>query len=63
MVSRKDSVLILGGLCDGVEVSQIAKFSSTEKWTREGNLQAVRSAHRAISNGDRVYVVGGSETS
>ena len=53
----------MGGLCDGVEVSQIAKFSSTEKWTREGNLQAVRSAHRAISNDDRVYVVGGSETS
>ena len=53
----------MGGLCDGVEVSQIAKFSATEKWSKEGNLQAIRSAHRAISNGDRVYVVGGSETS
>lgn len=52
----------MGGLCDGVEVSRVAKFSSTGNWSGEGNLQEVRSAHRAISNGDRVYVVGGSDT-
>ena len=52
----------MGGLCDGVEVSRVAKFSSTGSWSGEGNLQEVRSAHRAISNGDRVYVVGGSDT-
>ena len=62
IVSRQDSVLVMGGLCDGVEVSRVAKFSSTGNWSRKGNLQEVRSAHRAISNGDRVYVVGGSET-
>ena len=30
-----------------------------DTWSLAGNLQADRHAHRAIMNGDRVYVVGG----
>ena len=57
MVSRESSVLIIGGLCNGVTTS-IAKYT-LDNWEHVGNLQKGRCSHRAISNGDRIYVVGG----
>ena len=42
--------------------SLIAKYS-IDKWEHVGNLQEVRRGHRAITNGDRIYVVGGDGTS
>ena len=61
VISRKSSVLIIGGYCDGSSSSLIAKYT-IDKWERAGNLQKSRYAHRAIANGDRIYVVGGFGT-
>ena len=61
MVSRATSVLIIGGLCDGNAYSGIAKYT-LDKWEQVGNLQQNRNEHRAIGNGDRIYVVGGFGT-
>ena len=58
IISRKSSVLIIGGLCDGSPSSLIAKYT-IDKWEHVGNLQKSRSRHRAIANEDRIYVVGG----
>ena len=65
MISRKSSVLIIGGFCYsegcvGAECysSLIAKYT-INKWERVGNLQEPRLSHRAIANDDRIYVVGG----
>ena len=51
----------MGGQCDGSDSSLIARYI-INKWERVGNLQNSRRGHRAISNGDRIYVVGGSGT-
>ena len=60
IVSRDSSVLIIGGKCEGNDaVSLIAKYTLDE-WEQVGNLQHGRWGHRAISNGDRIYVVGGA---
>ena len=61
VISRKSSVLIIGGYCDGSVSSLIAKYTD-DKWERAGNLQHLRHAHRTIANDDRIYVVGGFGT-
>ena len=58
VISRKSSVLIIGGRIDGKDSSLIAKYT-IDKWELVGNLQTPRNGHRAIANGDRIYVVGG----
>ena len=58
MVSRDDSVLMIGGWCDGTPSCRVAKYT-LDKWTEVGNLQSNRFAHRSINNGDRIFVVGG----
>ena len=59
VISRKSSVLIIGGYCDGSESSLIAKYTN-DNWERVGNLHHTRGRHRVIANQDRFYVVGGS---
>ena len=63
VISLKSSVLIIGGQCDAYNAvsSLIAKYT-INKWERVGNLQGPRMYHRAIANGDRIYVVGGEGT-
>ena len=65
LINRKSSVLILGGLCDYKDerrddeyYSLIAQYTDN-RWDAVGNLQRKRIAYRAVSNGDRVYLVGG----
>ena len=58
VISRKSSVLIIGGLCDGNSSSLIAKYT-IDQWERVGNLQKSRAYHRAIADDNRIYVVGG----
>ena len=58
VISRKSSVLIIGGYCDGSSSTLIAKYT-IDKWENIGNLQKSRHDHRAIANEDRIYVVGG----
>ena len=57
-ISRESSVLIIGGVCDELSSSLIAKYT-IDKWERAGNLQNLRQGHRAIENDNRIYVVGG----
>ena len=63
-----DSILIIGGRCDydpeilGFSSSKIVKYTlsaTVEEWSEVGNLQKPRDYHRAIINGNRIYVVGG----
>ena len=61
VISRKSSVLIIGGQCDGITSSLIAKYT-IDQWEHVGNLQNSRQYHRAIANDDRIYVVGGLGT-
>ena len=61
MISRESSVFIIGGMCDSAYTSRIAKYT-LDTWTEVGNLQTTRKGSRAISNGDRIYVVGGEGT-
>ena len=61
MISRESSVFVIGGACDasiGTGSSRIAKYT-LDKWTEVGNLQTDRYGPSAISNGNRIYVVGG----
>jgi len=59
VVSREKNVLLIGGYCDDLLLSKIVRYSDTDSWENIGNLQAVRADHRAISNDDRFYVIGG----
>ena len=58
-ISRQASFLIFGGIIDNSDFSLIAKYT-VDKWERVGNLQHVRYAHRAITNENRIYIVGGA---
>ena len=51
----------MGGWCQGDITSLIAKYT-IDKWEHVGDLQKSRGSHRAIANGDRMYVVGGYGT-
>ena len=59
VISRKSSVLIIGGRCDGISSALVAKYAIDE-WERVGNLQNSRFGQRAISYENRIYVIGGS---
>ena len=61
MISRESSVFIIGGMCDSAYTSRIAKYT-LDTWTEVGNLQLSRYGPGAISNDDRIYVVGGDYT-
>jgi len=58
----EDSILIIGGFFDDISSSTIARYklsTTIEEWSKIGNLQQPRSGHRAMINGNRIYVVGG----
>ena len=57
-VTTSHGALIIGGYYDGSAVATVACYNSAG-WSRLDDLQSVRSVHRAISNGDKVYVIGG----
>ena len=58
-VTTEQGALIIGGYDVGLGsvVDTVACFNSG--WSRLDDLQSARSNHRAIINGDKVYVVGG----
>ena len=62
VVSLADSILIIGGRYNGITISNIVKYKVTatvEQWSEIGYLQKPRTYHRALINGNRIYVVGG----
>ena len=58
-VTTGQGALIIGGYHED-EVATVACYNTD--WSRFDDLQSVRSYHRAIVNGDKVYVIGGSGT-
>ena len=57
-VTTSQGALIIGGY-GGVEVATVACYNSAG-WSRLDDLQSTRYGHRAIINGDKVYVIGGN---
>ena len=58
-VTTGQGALIIGGNDNSV-VATVACYNSG--WSRLDDLQSVRHLHRAIINGDKVYVIGGGGT-
>ena len=57
-VTTSQGALFIGGYGDGSEVATVACYNNAG-WSRLDDLQSTRYTHRAIINGDKVYVVGG----
>ena len=62
-VTTNQGALIIGGYDDSLlrYVATVACYNSVG-WSKLDDLQSVRGYHRAIINGDKVYVVGGAHT-
>ena len=59
-VTTSQGALIIGGY-DGSVVATVACYNNAG-WSRLDDLQSTRRDHRAIVNGDKVYVIGGTGT-
>ena len=57
-VTTSKGALFIGGY-DGSEVATVACYNNAG-WSKLDDLQSTRHYHRAIINGDKVYVVGGN---
>ena len=60
-VTTIQGALIIGGTDGSQQVATVACYSNSG-WSKLDDLQSVRYDHRAIINGDKVYVIGGSGT-
>ena len=62
-VTTEQGAVIIGGRkgSDYSDVATVACFNNSG-WSRLDNLQSPRRGHRAIINGDKVYVIGGYGT-
>ena len=58
-VTTTQGALIIGGT-EGSQVATVACYNNSG-WSRLDDLQSTRQYHRAIINGDKVYVIGGNE--
>lgn len=56
-MTTKKGALIIGGW-SGTFLSTVASFDGIS-WEKLNDLHSSRRAHRAIVNGNKVYVVGG----
>ena len=59
-VTTSQGALIIGGYT-GPYVATVACYNNAG-WSRLDDLQSTRRWHRAIINGDKVYVIGGDGT-
>ena len=57
-VTTNQGALFIGGW-DGSQVATVACYNNG--WSRLDDLQSTRVNHRAIINGDKVYVIGGND--
>ena len=57
-VTTEQGALIIGGTDGDSAVATVACYNGSG-WTKLDDLQSPRYQHRAIINGDKVYVVGG----
>ena len=58
-VTTSQGALIIGG-SDASYVTTVACYNNAG-WSKLDDLQSTRAWHRAIINGDKVYVVGGND--
>ena len=60
-VSTSQGALFIGGYADGLDlgVATVACYNN-DGWSKLDDLQSPRQWHRAIMNGDKLYVIGGS---
>ena len=61
-VTTEQGALIIGGSTAGGasgDVTTVACYNNSG-WSKLDDLQSARSGHRAIINGDKVYVIGGA---
>ena len=58
-VTTTQGALVIGGTGNGATVSTVACYNANG-WTKLDDLQTGRYAHRAIINGDKVYIIGGN---
>ena len=59
-VTTNQGALFIGGSSGGnYEVTTVACYNSAG-WSKLDDLQSARYYHRAITNGDKVYVIGGN---
>ena len=56
-MTTKKGALVIGGW-DGTFLSTVARFDGS-RWKKLNDLLSSRRAHRAIVNGNKVYVIGG----
>ena len=59
-MTTSQGALFIGGN-GGSEVATVACYNNAG-WSRLDDLQSTRRHHRAIINGDKVYVIGGENT-
>ena len=59
--TTSQGALFIGGYGDSSQVSTVACYNNAG-WSRLDDLQSIRFRHRAIINGDKVYVIGGRGT-
>ena len=57
-VTTNQGALFIGGW-GGSDVTTVACYNNAG-WSKLDDLQSARCYHRAITNGDKVYVIGGS---
>ena len=59
-VTTEQGALIIGGSPDSANsaIATVACYNNSG-WSRLDDLQSARQQHRAIINGDKVYVIGG----
>ena len=58
-VTTKQGALIIGGTSNNdIALNTVACYNNST-WTKLDDLQTARYAHRAIVNGNKVYVIGG----
>ena len=66
-MTTSEGLLIIGGKCWGSDcednqtnpTSQIVALYNDDGWKRLDDLHSKREGHRAIVNGDKIFVIGG----
>lgn len=61
-MTTSQGVLIIGGNCRGsdpIDEGRVVALYNDDGWHRLANLHTKREGHRAILNGDKIFVVGG----
>ena len=63
-MTTSQGAMIIGGNCWGSEPEdegRVVALYNEDGWKRLADLQTQRKGHRAIVNGDKVFVIGGHQ--